>query len=89
MLNTCGKIVNMLRIRSRPGGDGHPQNGMSTHQEPTGHVYKVRFTPSSPVFHPPTFPQLNLTKTPLVQLYFSPLSTQPITTTTNLKNSER
>ena len=89
MLSACGKIVNSLGAARRKSVDVYPQNAGSTMNHVQSTVYNYHLLPVFPARFPHFYPQVVLVKIPPLNILFSPLSTVPITTTTNLKKEER
>lgn len=84
MLNTWGKLVKNLRIRSWVAVDDYPQNLFATLPTHNNPVYNHLVLPVLPTVFTRTFPQHILHNTPPFKTLFSPLSTPPITISTNL-----
>ena len=84
MLNTWGKVVKNLRIHSWFTVDAYPQNQGAIQSI---HLYHVYNYPQILIFRTVftrTFPHRFLHKILLLRRLFSPLSTPPITISTNL-----
>jgi len=89
ILNTWGKAVNSVWVHSWLNVDARPQVGGIVHVSQKVDVYNRMVMPIYTVYCPQTFPQVFLAKLYLLIDPLSPLSTVPITTTTNLKKEER
>jgi len=89
ILSAWGKAVKYVGVARRKDVDGRPQMRVYTATEPRQHVYNHSFVPDLTDLFPQRFPQAKMTKLHLLIGTFSPLSTLPITTTTNLKSKER
>lgn len=89
MSNAWGKVANNMRVVGLFSVDVHPH----IYIHPTiwlyKSVYNYLFLPTLPAFFTRRFPQDFLPILPLLSSFFSPLSTLPITITTNLKFKER
>lgn len=85
----CGKIVNSMGIHRQKVVDERPQNDQSVMMQPSQAVYNHNFVPVLTSHFPHFYPQAFMTNFYLLMSSFSPLSTLPITTTTNLKKEER
>lgn len=89
ILSAWGKAVNYVGFARRKNVDERPQLGVYATTRPHQHVYNHSFVPDLTDLFPQRFPQAKMTKLYLLTGLFSPLSTLPITTTTNLKSKER
>ena len=89
ILSAWGKVVNFVGSQRRKNVDGRPQMSVYTTTRPRQHVYNHSFVPDLTNLFPQFFPQAIYTQLHLLISLFSPLSTLPITTTTNLKSKER
>lgn len=89
IVSAWGKIVQYMGFARRKSVDARPQLGVYTTTHPHLHVYNHSFVPDLTDLFPQRFPQAKITQLHLLIGLFSPLSTLPITTTTNLKSKER
>lgn len=89
MYKTCVQLVNELWTGGRQTVDGHPQNMVGNNMNIAKTVQNHIFLPHPSDRFPHTFPHACGNIITLLISSFSPLSTQPITITTNLKNKER
>jgi hypothetical protein len=83
MLSACVQYVNSMGFASRKSVNTRPQSAINRSSHPPTNVYK---SPKLPTIHPRfshLFPHQIIRKLPPLQSLFSPLSTPPITTTTN------
>lgn len=89
MPSTWGKTAKIVRTADAKDGEVHPQKVAELYNSDAPTVEKVRFSHSLPIVSPLFFPQsITHFLSPLRSL-FSPISTQPITITTNFKKEER
>ena len=84
-----GKLVNSVWVCLEKLVDERPQNGAYALTGTFTAVYNHRFMPVLTPLFPRFYPQAKSTDSSLLRSQFSPLSTAPITTTTNLKKEER
>lgn len=86
MGKTWGKAAHYVRMRSSRIVDSCPQITKKTTTRTIKTVHNVTFPPTYPDIFPSFFPQAKSSKMTLLINRFSPLSTSPITITTNLKS---
>ena len=89
ILSAWGKPVNSVRIHSLKAVDEYPQLAMNALVSVIRTVHNHMFVPFFPNVYADAFPQVNRVNFPLLMGSLSTLSTEPITTTTNLKKEER
>ena len=89
MHNTCGKDVNSVWDGRRKSVEARPQVVVSNIIRTMTAVYNHSFVPVLTSLFPHGYPQVFSIKSHPLLYMFSPLSTLPITITTNLKNQER
>lgn len=83
MPSACVQRVNSMGVHSRKDVKTHPQSAINRSSHPPTNVYKPTYFPT---IHPTlshNYPHQIFRKLYLLQSLFSPLSTPPITTTTN------
>lgn len=88
-LFSWGKSANKLRYSCYTLLDSHPQFMLSTTFALQHTVYKPVQFPIPSILCTRRFPLANFAISPLLNCIFSPLSTPPITITTNVKSKER
>lgn len=84
MYNAWGKVVKNLRIHSRLAVDEYPQKLPAPTTYRSNTVYNHLVLPVLQTAFTRTFPQYFFQETLPLRRLFSPLSTPPITITTNL-----
>lgn len=89
ILSAWGKIVNYLGFACLKNVDVRPQVAQNSMNTAMTYVYNHSVVPVFTNLFPQFYPQAKRTQLHLLIGLFSPLSTIPITTTTNLKSKER
>lgn len=88
-MRSWGKSANNLRVFCRQVLDSHPHIQVASRRAVYQQVHNSRSFLISPIGYTIVFPPVNLVNLPPLFRYFSPLSTIPITITTNVKKNER
>ncbi len=89
MSSAWGNIAHNLCVACWTAVVERPQFYHKTLQEPVLGVNNRLLLPTQPLSFARSSPQVLFDKLPPLKYLFSPLSTAPITTTTNLKSKER
>lgn len=84
MSRLWGKDANNLRKHSWSAGDERPQINTQLPDGNVNYVQNYHITPFYHTVYAHCLPQIFLAKSPPLKNMFSPLSTPPITNTTNL-----